>query len=200
MTERETEIKLLLSQSGAEKLSSILGEPIREKTLVNQYFVAQAAVERRDWVLRLRSEGDKRTLTLKIGREVAPGLFDSIEVSEQVTETEPVHWESTSTLRRFREEISNAPIRLLGETKTLRRVCRAPLAGARFWEIDQTLYPDGTLFWELEIEICSDQGQPSDGSSLPEMIREWLVQHGIENSPSRKTKYARFLDSLKEAS
>ncbi|HIB63833.1 MAG TPA: CYTH domain-containing protein, partial [Phycisphaerales bacterium] len=76
---QETEFKFLLTESQYRALVKELGPPLRSRRLINRFFVPARPVDRRDWVLRLRLEGEKKELTLKIGREIEPGLFDSTE-------------------------------------------------------------------------------------------------------------------------
>ena len=188
---QETEFKFLLTESQYRALVKELGPPVRSRSLINRYFVPARPVERRDWVLRLRLEGEKKELTLKIGREIEPGLFDSTEYNASVDSEEPRDWERYRPFQIFRQEISVEPLKVQGESRTLRTVFRPPVAVGEAWEVDRCELPGGKVFCELEIEV--DDCQPFKVQR--EALLDWLRGVGIEPEVSSKTKYARFLEA-----
>lgn len=188
---QETEFKFLLSESQYRSLVRELGSPLRSRSLINRYFVPVEPVERCDWVLRLRLEGERKELTLKIGREIEPGLFDSTEYNEAVDSEDPSDWEGRRPLLVFREEISSEPLEVQGESRTQRTVFTPPVKVGTVWEVDRCELPGGKVFCELEVEV-------DGGESFEEQRRsllDWLQGVGIEPEVSEKTKYARFLEA-----
>lgn len=188
---RETEFKYLLRAADYDALRSALGAPLKERTLVNRYFALQEPTERKDWVLRLRLENDARELTLKIGREIGPGLFDSQEFNATVFTEDPTDWEQTTPLQMFRSEISTDAVSVQGESRTVRSVFVAPIEVGRYWELDRCELPDGSVFCELEVEVSADDLELKKAA-----LNEWLLAQGVAPQVSNKTKYRRFLDSV----
>lgn len=193
MAERETEFKFLLSETEHSLIVSG-ASLLRESSFVNRYFEVEDSIDRTDWVLRLRMRDDKSILTLKIGREIGPGLFDSQEFSEPVKSLESEHWENTEPMRVLRKEISQKPLRLKGEIKNTRTVIEAPVGVGREWELDRVVFPNDEILHELEIEVVYESSEQLAHSR--EEVESWLNSLGIEPRPSLKTKYGRFLESL----
>ncbi|MFA7478961.1 MAG: CYTH domain-containing protein [Vulcanimicrobiota bacterium] len=194
MSQRETEFKYLLSATDYQKVLAGLGAPHRERVFVNRYFTVEDAPGRKDWVLRLRVEGSHRELTLKIGREIALGLFDSMEYSELVGSEQPGDWSNSEPIRVFRTEISPAPLRVQGESQTRRLLFSPPLEVGQVWELDSCCLPGGQEFFELEVETQAP-GVEEQGRAL----KAWLESRGVRPRPSEMTKYARFLGSLESS-
>jgi uncharacterized protein YjbK len=191
LAEQETEFKYLLSEEDYHKVAQALGRPERERRFINRYFTVVGGTERRDWVLRLRVEDDRRELTLKIGREIAPGVFDSVEYNQLVQSEQPVDWFETEPIAVLRAEVSTAPIVEQGESHNLRRLYRPPVKVGRVWELDKCELPQGLRFCELEIEV-----EVSDVDASAVLLSGWLDALGVVARPSEQTKYARFLASL----
>lgn len=196
MTERETEFKYLLSAQGFQRLTASLGPARSSRKLVNRYYVPREATSRRDWVLRLRLYEDGNELTLKLGREVEPGLFDSMEYSAKDVAEDPAGWEGLEPLQIFRREVSAAPLMVQGESVTHRQLYSPPVKAGKGWEVDRCQLPDQADFCELEIELA--QGQEPESSR--QLVESWLKTSGVEFEPSRKTKYARFLEAVSAGS
>lgn len=192
MAEQETEFKYLLSLDDYQKVGQALGRPERERRFINRYFTVVGGTDRRDWVLRLRVEGERRELTLKIGREMAPGVFDSVEYNQLVDSEEPADWSETEPVRVLRAEVSTAPIVEQGESRNLRQLYPPPVRVGRVWELDKCELPQGRQFCELEVEV-----EAADVDSSAKLLMGWLESLGVSPQPSEKTKYARFLASLK---
>lgn len=195
MTERETELKYLLEATTHEQLPALLGPALASKSLVNRYFVPDQPSERQDWVLRLRTvEGAGNELTLKMGREVSPGIFDSLEHSCRDVATDPSNWEDLEPLKLFRKEISSRPLICQGESRTQRLVFGAPVEAGTAWELDVCTLPGGQRFAELEIELTPAQSERLEHSRS--LVESWFHEQGVRFEVSRKTKYRRFLEAL----
>ena len=194
MVERETELKLWLSFESYSRLLEQLGEPLKVREFSNIYYVVDEQLSRRDWVLRLRCESGKRELTLKIGREVSPGVYDSLEYSEIVDTHDTAAWEQFEPLKILRNEISTARVLVQGASKNKRLVFKPPINVGEEWELDQTSLPDGTSFCELEVEIAW-RSEPELEKAKKE-LSHWLSKNEIPFRESEMTKYARFLKAV----
>ena len=195
--ERETELKFLVGEEAVEQLKADLGEPSRHLVFLNEYYTILPKSERRDWVLRCRKFESQSVLTLKIGREVQPGVFDSTEYSDTVVSDNIADWEEFSVMKVFREQVSTQAIQLQGAVKNERTVFETPLAFGKYWELDRTQYPQGVTVHELEVEIPYGSEEELEGRSRE--IRDYLAERGIEAKPSRMSKYARFLEALQDS-
>lgn len=195
-TERETELKFLLDQAAFAKLSSALGPAQRTERFTNRYYSIEPPSDRKDWVLRLREYSSRRLLTLKIGREVQPGIFDSTEHTDVVESPNPEDWMDTSVMRVFRKEVSQLPIKIQGTVVNQRSVYATPLGFGNFWELDRTEYPSGEVFWELEVEVPFFANEELEQRSKE--ISAFLESLKIGFQPSRQSKYARFLKTIQE--
>lgn len=191
--EKETEFKFLLTGAEHQKLLECLEEPSRTRRFVNRYYTVNEILDRRDWVFRLRVEDDKRELTLKIGRELEPGLFDSQEFNQLVESENPADWQQTEPWIVLRREISQESIVLQGESVTERHICAPPIPVGHVWEVDLCTLPGGETFCELEIEVPAS----IDLDVSRRNVLEWLDSRGLRPKVSEKTKYARFLAAVK---
>lgn len=200
--QKEKELKYELTFSAHQRIRELarpFGQPER---FTNLYYRAAEPVERRDWVLRLRRwEGGGGELTLKIGRETSPGMFCSTEYTCAVESDDPAKWTQAEPYRVFCQEISTLAPELQGVSLNQRWRLWAPFGPVTTWELDQTKLPDGTCFYELEIEW-----EPKAEPSTEEIERfrleleGWMLAHDMgAPRPSRVTKYRRFLDSLATA-
>ena len=194
MAERETEFKYSLTQADHGSLQQRLGTPHKARDFINRYYTVEGGTDRRDWVLRLRLDAGVKELTLKIGREVSPGVFDSTEYSATVSSESPQAWAQEEPIRVLRRELSVAPIRVQGEVRNKRLVYPAPIAVGEFWELDETLLPGGKTVYELEVEV-----RDSNADSFAPMRQEleaWLAETVSRVTPSEQTKYSRFLEAV----
>jgi len=150
-------------------------------------------------LLRIRVSGAACVLTLKHGREVTPGYFDSAELEAQVA---PEALESAVALPASLLDLDMEPIRellrlhgrpalvFLGtlENERVRRRVEAGGAGELVLEVDRMRFPDGSEAHELEIEVGADQADPA-----AEWILDKARRRGIRLEPERATKLERFL-------
>ena len=199
MAQGEQELKYQLSESAYGRILELCQPTDPAVSFSNMYFQAAEPVERADWVLRLRrSEGAGGELTLKLGREVSPGMFRSTEYTAEVQSDEVAAWQGTEPLRVFFEEVSPLLPVFRGASHNIRQVVLAPLGPVARWELDRTSLPDASVFHELEIEWEPD-AEPTveEVAAFRAELEEWFVSQGFSDiTPSRKTKYRRFLDSL----
>ncbi len=198
MAQNETEFKYQLTEAGYLRLLSQLPQPLKTLIFTNRYFVVDEPIARRDWVLRLRrGMGIPTELTLKIGREVGPGVFSSQEYTAYVDSEVHSAWEATEPMAVLRREISDAQLLVQGQVTNERRVVAAPLEPLREWEVDKTLLPDGSACYELEAEWPNEHVPTAEElGDYRRSLESWLVSRGIPVEPSRVTKYRRFLDAL----
>jgi hypothetical protein len=199
MADRETELKYELSEAAYHALLAARPVGGAPAAFSNAYFTTEGEQPRRDWVLRLRQRPGETggELTLKVGRQLSPGSFSSMEYSARVSSDQPADWEETEPLRVFREEISRQPLLCRGRSDNERRLVRAPLGPVPLWEVDRTSLPNGKLFHELEIEFPPDRAPtPELLSGFRAQLEEWMFQQELPAVPSRKTKYRRFLEAI----
>lgn len=198
MAQNETEFKYQLKEADYRRLLSHVSAPLKVLVFTNRYFLADEPIARQDWVLRLRrGDGLSNELTLKIGKEMSPGVFRSLEYSACVEDDDPLAWEVTEPMEVLRREISTAPLLVHGEVINERRVVPAPLEPLGVWEVDKTEFPDGTVCYELEAEWPDGRiPTPEELGNYRQSLEAWLVSCDIRVEPSRVTKYRRFLDSL----
>lgn len=194
MAERETEFKYVLEPSQSESLRAALGAPLESRRFSNKYYTLSGERQRKDWVLRVRQDDSRAVLTLKIGREVSPGVFDSMEYTAEVTDG-PESWEDSEPMHVFRREISAEPVHFQGEMQNLRECFRAPVAVGEVWELDSATLPDGTGFSELEIEV---KAELEELTLLRATVERWLESCGVPPVAGTLTKYARFLAAVGE--
>lgn len=164
---------------------------------VNHYFdTLDLELARQRVLLRIRDrDGERCVLTLKCGREVAPGSFDSLELEGEVP---------SSVLRAaLQDPMSILDLRLPAIDELVRRLGRPQLVLAgtllnervRRWiggwtlEVDRVTFPDGSESYELEVE-SEDQGR------LRRWVDEELMAKGLALEPQRRTKFEQLLDWL----
>lgn len=189
--EREVELKFKIASRGDFldlRDSPQWGKRGTEKGQVNHYFdTVDLRLVKAGALLRIREEGDC-TLTLKCGREVSPGLFDSREIDS------PIGWrilkaameEPRSLLdlpldpiHELKERFGLPPLIFVG-TLTNERV-RRDHGGFRL-EVDRLIFPDRSEEYELEIETHDTGG-----------AMELVSRLGLRLEPQRLTKLERLL-------
>lgn len=154
---------------------------------VNHYFdTGDLLLARRRILLRIR-EAAGCVLTLKCGREVSPGSFDSLELERDV--------DRAVLARALADPATILDLGIAPVGELLRRVGRIPLVvagtlvnervrrGVGGWtlEVDRVTFPDGTESFEVEIET-------EDVERLELWVERELLGRGICVGPQRRTK------------
>lgn len=201
MAETEHELKYEISPQDFLRLPALLPPAGPEVELLNTYFSVPGEVGRRDWVLRLREQsGSPPELTLKVGRQVAPGDFRSVEYTCPAPSGFPSDWEHLEPVQVFRREISGGRLSVQGAVVTRRCPRRGPFPPERVWEFDACALPDGSQVFELEVECPTDSTWTEEqGRAYRIKVERWLADHGATFAPSRQTKYGRFLEACRRA-
>jgi uncharacterized protein YjbK len=198
---RETELKYAIRDRGDFldlRDAAPWGEREEPESQINDYFdtVALALASRRI-LLRIRSRGrgkadEPAVLTLKYGREVAEGLFDSMEVectidglTREAARSAP---ESLLALDvppiiELRSLVGKPRLALAGSLSTERT--RRRIQGLVL-EVDRLQFPDGSEAYELEVETCEPEAARRKVEAL-------AVARGIRLDPLRVTKFERLL-------
>jgi uncharacterized protein YjbK len=176
------------------------GHPVVQS---NHYFDSAAGGLRRCRILlRLREErqegGEARhSLTLKVGAEVRPGYFESLETERSVAASwfhgalgDPgrILAAHPDALEAARRQLEGEPLLHVG-TLVNERVERL-VAGHRL-EVDRLHLPDGREAYELEVET-------DDAAGAEAWLRESAGRHGIVLAPSRRTKMELLMDALRQ--
>jgi uncharacterized protein YjbK len=152
-------------------------------------------------MLRIR-ESTTALLTLKCGREVRPGLFDSLELESVL---EPGELEAIlaapGRIQGLRVPAIDELKRRFGALDIVRvgvlRNVRTRLQGPRglVFELDRLAFPDESEGYELEVEIAApapgDETEP--GREVEEIVRRELALLGVQAAPERKTKLERLV-------
>ncbi len=144
--------------------------------------------------LRLRQEGETRTLTYKRGLSQTGSFFEILELEAEVDQ--PL-WQTLASgqlpdfplepLERLRQDFPGVKrLVALGQVQNL-RICY-PLPTGDTAELDRTEFPGGGLDYELEVE-----------TERPEEVERHLVSLGVPLEPQSKTKFRRFLESIGRA-
>lgn len=194
----EKELKYALDEQGYEALKTLLGEPQERVLQVNVYLdLADNRMDRLYGTLRLRQEEDARMVTYKRGRTQRGAYFELSEWEAPLTEeqfsslrngvVQPHWWNELEPLRRFREDVPDADrLRAQGQVENLR--IRYPLPTGDLAELDRTVFPDGRVDYELEVE-----------TEDPKAVDRHLHGLGVPLDPQTRTKYRRFLEAIGKA-
>lgn len=160
---------------------------------VNHYLdTRDLLLARRRILLRIREEGSWR-LTLKVGREVSPGNFDSLEIEHELSERDASRClerpESLldlelQAIRELRGRVGCPPLVRIGTLRNER--VRRDVDG---WvlEVDRMRLPDSSELHELEMETEAVEAARA-------WVRREIEGRGIRLEPLRKTKLERLLD------
>jgi len=196
------EIKLdLVNEHNFDRLLDRLGEPaeIREQT---NYFLDSDNwdLSQSGWALRLRSYGETVVMTAKgVAAENIDGLTVRPEIEETISVDELKRFLSAGTLLRNLPPKINAifeniepDLRLTKKLSftTIRHIIehRDGNIGFRF-ELDKTIYPDGGVDYELEVEIANRAMFPP----VEEIIRRLLDELAIPWKLQKESKFGRAL-------
>jgi uncharacterized protein YjbK len=190
----ESEIKYLLA--GPEDHRRLagpggLGEPRGTERQENFYLdTADSFLSGKRIMLRLRRLGTGALLTWKCGSEVEAGFFRSQEIEAPLSPEEAAAvLASPATLYRLRlppvEELRSRfgepPLGVMGSLVNERTSFQAE----RFLvELDRVTFPDGSQFFEVEVET-------EDPAAARAWLEELFRRLGINATPSRLTKLAR---------
>lgn len=132
---------------------------------------------------------------MKLGAELRPGCFDSVELEQEVSaETLASVLERPPALLDLPGAAMDEVRRLFGRPPLVRvgvleneRVRRG--GPGRPFEIDRIAFPDGSEAYELEVET-------EDLPGAEAWVRERVLGAGISLSPQRWTKMERLLKLL----
>ncbi|MEW6279767.1 MAG: CYTH domain-containing protein [Candidatus Eremiobacterota bacterium] len=191
----ERELKFALDRAGYERMAECLGTPFEEVEQVNVYLdTASSQIEAMRAALRLRREGGQLLLTYKRGRAQTGAYFEIAEFEVPITPDQWLGLETGSSLpdleplqELHRDVPSLDPLVCLGRVENLRR--RYPLPTGDVAELDRTVFPNGRVDYELEVETAD-----------PEAVERWLREHaGFPLVAQQTTKYRRFLDAIRPA-
>jgi inorganic triphosphatase YgiF len=195
----ERELKLALSEAEAARLAALAGPLRRMLRQRNEYFdTAGGALGRRGYGLRLRDENGALRLTLK-----GPGRPAGALIERSETEVALDHADAEALRAGLRtlgslplavapdlaREAGASPLCSLGVLENERRVY--DLGEARL-ELDRSLYPDGSVTHEAEIEW------PDPVRPFPEAaVRDLFERAGVPWRIEPKSKLARLLERLR---
>jgi uncharacterized protein YjbK len=196
---REVELKLRIPRR--EDFLSLRDDPRwgtrREpERQVNHYFdTPDGRLVRSRVLLRVREEGGRCVLTLKCGSEVRPGLFDSLEIEEEIESA------ALEAALRRPATLLDLPLNAIDELKRHhgRPSLIALIAAGRLenervkretgdvvLDVDRIIFPDGSEAYELEIET-------DDPPHAEAWILATLAPCGIILEPQRLTKLEQLL-------
>ena len=160
---------------------------------VNHYFDTEDLLLAKQRILLRIREAEGCVLTLKCGREVSPGNFDSLEIESEVSpgllaaarEHPPMLLDlDLPGIDELKRRVGHVALRTAGtlENERVRREI-----GGWTLEVDRLSFPDGTETYELEIETVDVDGARA-------WIDRELRSRGMRLEPQRRTKFERLLD------
>lgn len=201
MTQGERELKFAIaSQQDFERVAAFfpaVGPPLHQ---LNHYFSDQPERPDPHWSLRLRQESEPgqvplAELTLKRGRRQTEALFEATETTVALTPSQaqkvlspewPEEIWGLAPLQELQQWLGLRPrLWCLGTLHNIRR--RGPFQGKWVGELDMTHFPDGSLGYELEVELTSPE------LTIAEVMQD-LAPLGSLLRPQSQTKFRRFLD------
>tara|TARA_Y100000588_G_C14055208_1_gene839040 strand:+ start:49 stop:675 length:627 start_codon:yes stop_codon:yes gene_type:complete len=189
---RELELKYQLAGEGDYRLlldncPRVVGR--KTATFENYYFDSpDHRLAARGGMLRLRYDGEL-TLCFKLGgeKEGQPGYFDALEVEanletsllkEALKNPDLLGKLKARPVEALWEHFNEMELSWIGELTTVRRYRQI---GEFLLELDEVIYGDGGVSFEVEIE-----------TRQPEKARRALSSHlaqlGIEGAPQRRSK------------
>ena len=195
---RERELKLSFeSRVDFERAlaSRELGETHGVVQLTNWYFdTPDGQLRGQRVMLRLRDAG-VFVLGMKVGREVHPGYFDSIEIEDEIAASvgrevlaspEAIYSVDSPVSGALRQRCGVVPLEVIGCLRTERT---KKVHGEVRLEFDRIVFPDGTEAFELEVET-------SNVAVVEHWVRNALAELQIQVEPQRRTKMERLIDWL----
>ena len=192
---REQELKLSFASEGdfERALNAVeLGERKSADRLTNWYFdTVDGELRQQRIMLRLRS-ASQFILGIKVGREVSPGYFDSLEIEETIpadvareilTQPSRIRTVDGEVAHELERRCPDAVLVTVGEliTERTRKMHNDVLI-----EFDRIVFPDTTEAYELEIET-------TQVAVVERWIRRGLRELGIQVGPQRRTKMERLV-------
>ncbi|MCK4304232.1 MAG: CYTH domain-containing protein [Candidatus Eisenbacteria sp.] len=223
---QEREFKVQLTEEGAQRLEQLLGPPARTVFQRNHYLdTPDGLLRTHHYGLRLREESlgprptsDRRfILTLKGPSITSGALVERLE--------EEIELNGSTAQRILEEGLDPRGARLdllgtmadrfgmhwvacLGCVTNERRVFLVRLTDREEpheLELDRTLFPDGSVGYEAELELppgpkAEVELPPGPPAEIEEQaLRELLASAGLPWTPSRSGKYTRFLQCRGQA-
>jgi len=193
----ETEIKISIAPSALPKMKQSLGQASAVLHQRNVYMdTADGFLRKRKEMLRLRfqSPGDQAILCFK-GRSVQEnGLFQAPEHEWKITQDE-----AKAFLDRPETQVDHlsdvvpshilAQLSVLGALRTTRTTF--DVDEGLVLELDEVLFPDGSLEAEIEIEFPAER--PELAETIRTFIDQLLEQSAVEGAPQTESKFVRFL-------
>lgn len=169
------------------------GERLVPRRQVNHYFdTADGRFARSRILLRIRREPGGDVMTLKCGEEKSPGVFDSLELEQDLDATTlqaalerpDVLWElQVPPVEELRRRVGAPPLVSVGFLENERVERRV---GGRRLEVDRMTFADGRELHELELET-------EDAGEEAAWVRREIAGRGILLVPERRTKLELFL-------
>jgi uncharacterized protein YjbK len=190
----EIEVKLrIVDRADFERLLSVLPPPRRRIVQLNVYIdTADGSVKRHVSTLRLRVTRDDACMTLKRRIGTSAGhTWRSTEVNVPIDREAAVTWclaghgFSVPDVPEMEDVVAAAGGRELRAgtwSRTIRHVC--DLSDDLALEVDETLYPDGTVDFEVEVE----HGDPA---LALEAVRRVAAAANVSLRRQPATKHAR---------
>jgi uncharacterized protein YjbK len=188
----ERELKYQLDEARYERLKTALGRQQKAKQQTNLYLDTPGRELCGAFgALRLRKEGEKLFLTYKRGKSQKGSFFEINELEVEVTQQlwnvlagGQLPSEALEPLDRLRHDFPHVTeLVALGEVQNL-RLC-FPLPTGDTAELDRTVFPNGSVDYELEVE-----------TETPDEVERHLESLGVPLTPQSKTKFRRFLDAV----
>lgn len=174
--EVETELKMLLK---ADEVQKLLAGSFKEIPFIHQINTYYRSKNSTHYAFRIRQRDGESLFTLKEHR--GDELVEHEKIISCPIERDK---ELLQLLSSFNEY---PPFEVLGQLNTL----RADLdTGYAVISLDLNFY-NGKKDYEIEYEVR----KPHDHEAV---FKQFLKEHGIEFRPNHKSKYRRFLKSLKE--
>ncbi|MBT3783976.1 CYTH domain-containing protein [bacterium] len=194
MKDMEREVKLCLQKREFFLILNYLqekGEFLEEQSQVN-YYLDSPGRELLDKgeMFRLRLLDESVLITLKYNVHATDGFFECSQVEEEFCRKELDSPEEIISELNLEEFFPYLPSELVvvGSLSNLRRVFQW---GIYILELDETTLPGQEIEYELECET-------KDPQDFKKEIQKLFQELNLEMRPQKKTKYARFLQSLNE--
>lgn len=187
VTGREIEIKLDLgSFTGYLKLVGFLGHIDSEQRLINGFFDSEdRKLEAAGWALRVRAELNRGLITIK-GRAIDSSLAvvrreseaeisraEALDILNLQTNILDLQIEPTAFINKI---LSGAEVQCLVRFETCRQKKGFKIGDYQYvLEIDKTQFPDGSVDYELEIELPDLEQLPVIENQMRRMFQSLQI-------------------------